>query len=247
MTQTPIRLNLRASGPLACFTRPECGIERVSYPWITPSAARAIFEAVLWKPRIRYEVREIRILKPIRFQSIRRNEISGNIALKAAEIDDRLLCDQNRQQRNTLALAEVDYVLSADLFLRDDLRERSDEIDDANQPLFKIGSPDNHGKYRAMFERRLSKGQCFHRPYLGCREFAADVRPVEGTELPLPIDMDHGTMLYDLVYPVTDEDRQRDGGHRWRNGMATPLTFCATMRQGIVAVPSRNDIERARP
>ena len=240
--QRPVTLRLRASGALACFTRPECSVERVSYPWITPSAARAIFEAVLWKPRIRYEIREIQVLKPIRTTAIRRNEIGCVINEKKISPESRILCDEERQQRNTLALKDVDYLLTADLYLRDELRERPDEVDDEGKPLFRGADPDNHGKYGGMFERRLKKGQCFHRPYLGCREFAADVRPPDGTEKPITDSSDHGPMFYDFRYPISDEDRQKDGGHRWRAGAATPLFFNAHMKNGIIAVPKYQDV-----
>lgn len=240
MPQTPIRCQLRASGALACFTRPECGVERVSYPWITPSAARALFEAVLWKPRMRWEVREIRVLRPIRYQAIRRNEIGARIGRNPGP-EERLLCDQERQQRNTLALSNVDYLLAADLFLRDELRDRPDEIDDDGQPLHRADDPDNHGKYAGMFQRRLAKGQCFHRPYLGCREFAADVRPPDGTEQAIADTLDHGPMLYDFRFPVGD--RQKDGGHRWRGGPAQPLVFSPIMRQGVIDVPPWAQVE----
>jgi CRISPR-associated protein Cas5d len=230
MTQTPVRLFLRASGSLACFTRPECSVERVSYPWITPSAARSLFEAVIWKPRIRWEIREIRVLKPIRFIALRRNEIGCVINGKDAAAGVRIATDDERQQRNTLALAEVDYVIGADLWLRDEVNAS--------------GADDNHGKYSDMFMRRLEGGQVFHRPYLGCREFAADVRPPTGEEVPVPIDMDHGPMLYDFNFPV-DYRKTKEGSHRWRGGQARPILFSANLVQGTVAVPPRSEIAGA--
>jgi len=103
MTETPPRLHLRVTGPLACFSRPEFAVERPSYPWITPSAARALFEAVLWKPRIRWEEREIRVLNPIKFTSFRRNEVGGVVSVRIRDGESRMT-DEDRQQRTTTAL-----------------------------------------------------------------------------------------------------------------------------------------------
>ncbi|MCC6747525.1 MAG: type I-C CRISPR-associated protein Cas5 [Deltaproteobacteria bacterium] len=224
MAERPPLVTLRASGPLACFSRPEFSVERASYPWITPSAARAIFEAVFWKPRIRYEVREICLLAPIRFTSFRRNEVGITASVGPFGQVRRIQADKERQQRNTLALVDVDYQITAELYLNHDIPAD--------------GSDDNHGKYLACFTRRLERGQQFHQPYLGCREFAADVRLPDGTERPIPISMAHGLMLYDFRYPTTPA-RHRE----WEKGkVPRPLYFDARLVDGIVKVPSRADV-----
>ena len=231
MSETPPRLHLRASGPLACFSRPEFAVERTSYPWITPSAARAVFEAVLWKPRIRWEIREIRVMRPIIFTSFRRNEVETVVPERMRDQDWRLT-DDDRQQRTTTALTHVDYILTADLYL--------------NAAVGRDGDDDNHAKYRDMFQRRLEKGQVFHRPYLGCREFAADVGPAVGTETACPISLDHGTMLYDFLFPVRYGTK---GEHRdWLpKQKPRPLYFDAKLVNGVVLVPPRSQVLTALP
>jgi CRISPR-associated protein Cas5d len=222
---------MRVRGELACFSRPEFAVERTSYPWITPSAGRALFEAVLWKPRIRWEIRQIRVLNPIRFTSFRRNEIATVTSSRISEADMRMT-DDDRQQRTTTALTQVEYVLSADLCL--------------NGAVPADGPADNHGKYREMFQRRLDRGQVFHRPYLGCREFAADVEPAQGDETAIPVSMAHGIMLYDFLFPVRYGER---GEHRdWQDGQRPrPLYFDAHLIDGVVQVPPRQHVLQALP
>ena len=228
MPQNPPVLSLRASGPLACFTRPEFA-ERISYPWISPWAARALFEAVLWKPRIRFEIREIQVLNPILFGSIRRNEVSGKIPTSGLGPQSGLLTDQHRQQRNTTALTNVAYLIRAELFLNDEVPAS--------------GADDNHGKYRDCFSRRLDKGQHFHQPYLGAREFAADLEPERGDEVPIAEDLDHGLMFYDYLYPTTPAKHRQ-----WRKGAKPkPLFYPSVMRAGVVAVPPRDQVLAAQP
>jgi len=224
MSERPPIVSLHVAGSLACFSRPEFSVERTSYPWITPSAARALFEAVMWKPRVRYEVREIHVLKPIRYIGLRRNEIAKGISTRGLTHESRILTDEQRQQRNTMALSEVAYVIRAELCL--------------NHEVAPLDVDDNHGKFVGMFERRLAKGQHFHHPYLGCREFAADLRPPSGDEEPVPISMQHGLMLYDFRFP-TSPDRHRD----WRpREVPRPLYFDAQLVDGVVLVPSRVDV-----
>lgn len=228
MNEKPPIVTLRASGPLACFSRPEFSVERTSYPWITPSAARALFEAVLWSRRIRYEVREIQLLRPIKFISLRRNEIGVKVSSRI-DASSRILTDKQRQQRNTMALSDVAYVINAELFLNADVKPK--------------GADDNHGKYREMFERRLEKGQQFHQPYLGCREFAADIRSPNGDETPIPISLDHGLMLYDFMFPTTPENHRE-----WQKGkVPKPLYYDAKLVDGVVKVPRREEILAAFP
>lgn len=231
MTETPPRLLLRARGELACFSRPEFSVERTSYPWITPSAARSLFEAVLWKPRMRWEIREIRVLKAIRFASFRRNEVGTKVPERIGDNDIRMI-DEDRQQRTTTALISVDYIIAADLFM--------------NPAVRPDGPDDNHAKYRDMFLRRMEKGQVFHRPYLGCREFAAEVLAPTGGEQPIPVSMAHGTMLYDFLFPAR---YGMAGEHReWtKGGKPRPLYFDANLKDGVVAVPPRSTVLQALP
>lgn len=212
MRSPPEPLRLRASGPLACFTRPELKAERVSYQVMTPSAARGLLEAILWKPAIRWRVERIRVLSPIRWVAFRRNEVNGRASPPPAKVIGEggaapmLLADVDRAQRNTVALLDVDYVVEA----RFDLTERA-------------GAEDNRAKFVDMFQRRVERGQHFHQPYLGCREFVADVRPVDG-DTPQAIDetRDLGLMLYDLDY---SPEHNR------------PLFFRARLEHGVLEIP----------
>jgi CRISPR-associated protein Cas5d len=170
---------LEVSGPFACFTRPEMKVERVSYDVITPSAARAIFDAILWKPAIRWQVKRIEVLAPIRWVSVRRNEV-GKIASPRS---DGIFIEDDRQQRAGLFLRDVKYRLHAEFVLTE-----------------KAGAEDNEGKFAEMFRRRAESGQCFNQPYLGCREFSAAFRLVDpATEPATPIaeTRDLGWMFYD--------------------------------------------------
>jgi CRISPR-associated protein Cas5d len=182
---------LEVSGPFACFTRPEMKVERVSYDVITPSAARSVFEAVLWKPQIRWHVRRIEVLKPVRWVNLRRNEVgkvvsTSNVqqAMNKGGGDLALYIEDERQQRAGLFLRDVAYRVYADL----DVVSRDEPVQ----------------KYTDMFQRRASKGQCVNQPYLGCREFAADFRLVESAhDEPEPeqgVNGDLGWMLYDLDF-----------------------------------------------
>lgn len=189
------RYCLEVSGELACFTRPEMKVERVSYDVITPSAARAVFEAILWKPIIRWHVRRIEVLKPVRFVNLRRNEVGSKIsasnvakAMNGSPVDLSIYADDpsERAQRASLLLRDVAYRVHADLEVRADRQD-----------------PMPPQKYHAIFERRAENGQCVNQPYLGCREFAARVRPVrEADEASAPISdtRDLGWMLHDLDF-----------------------------------------------
>ena len=211
MTNESPPLTLRARGPLAIFTRPEFKAERVSYPVLTPSAARGLLEAVLWKPAIAWKVETIKILTPIAFVNVRRNEVNGRAPRpRAALIRDGgappvLFADEDRAQRNTVALRDVDYLVEA----RFRLTERA-------------GPADNVAKFVEMFQRRVQKGQHFHHPYLGCRECAADVLPPDGSERPIDESRDLGLMLWDIEYGVRGNE---------------PLFFHARIDQGVLRVP----------
>jgi CRISPR-associated protein Cas5d len=212
---TPLRsptLRLRARGPLACFTRPELKVERVSYPVMTPSAARGLLEAVLWKPAIQWRIERIHVLKPIRFIAFRRNEVSHRAVSPAAAVVrdggtvSPYFADDDRAQRNTLALREVDYLIEA----RFEMTERA-------------GPLDNLTKFVEIFERRVVKGQTFHQPYFGCREFDAEVLPAEGAPAAEDVTQELGLMLWDVEYAP---QRNR------------PVFFQARLDRGILEVPA---------
>lgn len=207
---------LEVSGDYACFTRPEMKVERVSYDVITPSAARAIFEAILWKPAVRWHVRQVEVLKSIRWIALRRNEVGGKIPVNNVRTAMRngagqlgLYIEDDRQQRAGLFLRDVHYRLHADLEVLPDRGEDNTEA-----------------KFHSMFERRASKGQCFSQPYLGCREFAAHFQLVDPTTYPCnPVEenRDLGWMLYDLDY--SDRDNPR------------PRFFHARLEHGVMRIP----------
>jgi len=177
-------------------------VERVSYDVITPSAARGVLEAILWKPAIRWHITQIDVLKPIRWESVRRNEVGAVMSPRTGG----LFIEDERQQRAGLFLRDVAYTIHAYLEMTD-----------------KIGADDNLVKFEEMFRRRAEKGQCFHRPYLGCREFAADFEPLNGKlPTPEPIDRDLGWMLHDIDF----------GG-----AAPTPRFFKAKLEQGVMIVP----------
>ena len=186
-------IKLHVWGERACFTRPEMKVERVSYDAMTPSAARGILEAIHWKPAVRWVIDRIHVLKPIRFENIRRNEVGAKVsdrharaAKKAGDLSGLGIdVTAARQQRAMLCLRDVAYGIEAHF----EMTERA-------------GPDDNPGKHREMFLRRAAKGQCFHRPCLGVREFAADFEPVESfppTALLEP-NRDLGWMLHDIDY-----------------------------------------------
>ena len=236
MEYTDKEFCLEVWGPIACFTRPELKVERVSYDVITPSAARAIFEAIFWKPAIRWQVTKIEVLNPIRWTSIRRNEV-GAVASKnpifVDEVDNKGKL-KNRQQKNTLCLKDVRYRIWAKLeFIP--VRKRKGE----QQSLFdETPHPDeNPAKYNAMFERRASKGQCFTQPYLGTRECSASFRLVnpEIEELGVPIDetRDLGIMLYDM-----------DFEQNLKNPSA--MFYRVKMNNGVIIVPPKDSEEVLR-
>ncbi|MEI6808460.1 MAG: type I-C CRISPR-associated protein Cas5c [bacterium] len=200
---------LEVSGPYACFTRPEMKVERVSYDVITPSAARAIFDAILWKPAIVWRIKRIEVLAPIRWISVRRNEV-GKVASPRSE---GIFIEDSRQQRAGLFLRDVKYRLFAEFeFIPPEKRGKihnpvpewlvdSEESADLKKP--DVRSDETEAKYAAMFERRAKKGQCFNQPYLGCREFSAQFRLVDPNvepATPIAETRDLGWMLYDMDF-----------------------------------------------
>jgi len=234
---------LEVSGGFACFTRPEMKVERVSYDVMTPSAARAIFDAIFWRPAIFWVVKEIQVLNPIRWISIRRNEVDKI----ASSRSNGIFIEDDRQQRAGLFLRDVCYRIHAEFgFISPEERKKSrfpvpeflHETDfEEYADWQKLGSQEirldeTEAKYAAMFERRAKKGQWFHKPYLGCREFAADVRLLDPEKEPPTLisdSRDLGWMLYDMDF--TDLENIR------------PLFFRAKMNNGIIPVPDRNSEE----
>ncbi|MBX3634231.1 MAG: type I-C CRISPR-associated protein Cas5 [Rubrivivax sp.] len=219
------RFVLEVRGDWACFTRPEMKVERVSYDLITPSAARAVFEAIFYKPAVRWEVRRIEVLNPVRWTNLRRNEVASvvstrnvQLAMKQSAGELALYVDEDRQQRAALLLRDVAWRLHADLIVKPDRRDH-----------------DPPGKFFAMFERRARKGQCVNQPYLGCREFAARWRLVDDMSVePPPIDetRDLGWMLHDLDFGDPADPQ--------------PRFFRARMNRGVVEVPAFDGQELAR-
>ncbi len=208
-------IKLHVWGDFACFTRPEMKVERVSYDIITPSAARGIVEAIYWKPEIRWRVTRLHVLKPIRFMSLRRNEVASKIpAGTVAQVMNGgrgrlgLYVEDDRQQRAATILRDVAYVVEA----RFDI----------------VGGEDNPAKHLDQFNRRAREGQCFHRPYLGCREFPADFALIENdSAIPSPDSTLQGEQ--DLGYMLHDIDFTDD---------MTAHFFRAVMRDGVVDVPA---------
>jgi len=222
------RYCLEVKGDFACFTRPEMKAERVSYDVITPSAARAIYEAILWKPAIQWIIRRIDVLNPIQWHSVRRNEIDKVMGNKTG-----IFIEDSRIQRAGLILRDVAYLLHADMiFTPPDERKPHKRLHhtmhnlDDSESVNANPQDEKPSKYQAMFERRVNKGQCFNQPYLGCREFSAtSFKLLEQGEYPTPIqeNVDFGFMLFDMIYK-DDND-------------TTPAFFRAKMENGKIIVP----------
>ena len=210
-------IKLRVWGEYALFSRPEMKVERVSYDVMTPSAARGILEAVHWKPAIRWGVDRIHVMKPIRFENVRRNEV----ATKASR-NRVIYATQERQQRASLLLRDVEYIIEAHFEMTD-----------------KRGPEDTPEKHYNMMLRRARQGQCFHRPYLGCREFPANFELIEEDKVPpSPAhqgEQDLGYMLLDLTFTVNAK------GEVVRT---VPHFFRAKMVDGIIEIPRIEEVKR---
>jgi len=219
-----IRLLVR--GQHGLFTRPELKVERVSYDVMTPSAARGILEAIHWKPAIRWVIDRIHVLEPIRFQSIRRNEVghrapAGKVkqAMKRGDLEGlQLLVDEDRQQRASTVLVAPRYVIEAHFRLTP-----------------QAGPDDTEGKHLDIFNRRAGRGQCFHQPCLGTREFAADFELLpQGAPLPprnpATLTAEHGFGTpRDLGFMLWDIDHDRPG--------RPSRFFRAGLVDGVMEVP----------
>lgn len=209
-------LRLKVWGDNACFTRPEMKVERVSYDVMTPSAARGVLEAILWKPAIRWHVDRIDVLKPIRWESVRRNEVGSVMSPRT----NGLFIEDQRQQRAGLFLRDVAYAIHAWFEMTVLPDERNNVI-----------------KFQEMFICRASKGKCFNQPYLGTREFSAGFELIPHDQpLPEPIaeTRDLGFMLYDLCH-----DNSRDEGHvHTCTDGCRPSFFRAALKDGRMMVPA---------
>lgn len=228
MTAPPLSpsrpFRLRVTGERACFTRPECKAERLSYEVMTPSAARGVLEAILWKPGMRWLVERIEVLSPIRWDAVRRNEVwdkaSVSIlrqAMTGGDVHPGIVIEDSRQQRAATILRDVDYIIHARIALTE-----------------KAGASDNLPKFVEMFRRRASNGQCFQRPYLGTREFAADFQLLEEEAkppAPLTESPQFGWMLLDIDYS---------------GPKPVPLFFEAKLTNGIMDVPALDSPEVRR-
>lgn len=200
-------------GDYACFTRPEMKVERVSYDVITPSAARAVFEAIFWKPAFRWEIQAIEVLKPIRWANIRRNEVAsvasyGNLrsAMQNGKGDLGIFIEEDRQQRAATLLRDVKYRIYARQVMTPQAHDN-----------------DNPQKLAEMFRRRAEKGQCFMQPYLGCREFSAYFSLGSDGTPTLEDNAELGWMLHDMYFSQETPE---------------PRFFRAQMKKGRIDVPA---------
>lgn len=207
-------LEVKVWGDLACFTRPEMKVERVSYPTLTPSAARGICEAIFWRPAVTWHIQDIAVLNPIKYVSFMRNEVNSRASERVAagwEVHGGgYVASADRAQRHTLALRDVAYVIRAQLRLSP-------------------GVQDDIAKFRDQFRRRVRQGRCFATPYFGCREFSAFFCEPDGSEVPIDRTEDLGRMLLDLEYAADS------------SGNATPMFFDARLEHGVLHVPVRQE------
>jgi len=184
-------------------------VERVSYDVPTPSAARGILAAIFQKPEFDFLIREIHVLKPISYFCLTRNEVKNKASYQSAKkARSSFLIEEQRTQRHSLILRDVAYIIKADQRLRPGVNE-------------------DIAKYRDQFRRRVNKGQCFWRPYLGCREFSAFFGPPEEGDQAIPVSTPLGFTLFDLLFEDEGKDR----------GTGTPIFFQAELERGVLKVP----------
>ena len=212
------QVKLIISGEFALFSRPEFKVERVSYPVITPSAARGALEAIFWKPEFRYQITRIGVVNMGSQTVLLRNELANR------QGKDPVIIEEQRQQRSSLMLKNVSYIVEATLHLQPH----------ATDPI---------QKYLACFQRRLERGQCHHTPYLGTRECAADFAPVDGVQVNESMNQNLGLMLFDLAFIPSNtrkdlEFHTHDGnGAKRTSGYAEALYFNAALQNGWIEVP----------
>ncbi len=215
-------ISLEVWGDYACFSRPEMKVERVSYDVMTPSAARGLLEAIYWHPGMRYVIDRIHVRAPIRTANLRRNEVKSTINARSVRtVMERgqgelyLAAPENIQQRAALLLRDVRYVIEAHFNMTD-----------------QAAPEDNPGKFQDILKRRAARGQFYHQPCFGCREFPAHFRLCEKLP-PCPEELkgerDLGYMLWDMDY--TDPEN------------ITPLFFRAKLVDGVLSVPTRDSGE----
>lgn len=240
--------SLEVWGDYACFTRPEMKVERVSYDIMTPSAARAIFEAILWKPAIKWHITRLEVLSPIRWISVRRNEVSSICTIPTqAHLDGSnhkpmgFSIEDTRQQRAGLFLRDVHYRIYAWFeFISPAKRNNIHPLNreywaDNEEQINFYRDDESEAKYAAIFSRRARKGQCFHRPYLGCREFACNFRLEDETQRgkkPIDITDDLGWMLYDMDFKNPSDPK--------------PIFFRARLVNGSINMDKRDSTLEVR-
>ena len=196
-------VRVKVKGDFACFTRPDLKVERMTYPCITPSAARGILDSILWKPEFQWYVRRILILNPIRFCTIKRNEINS----KQGRIP--IIIEEKRAQRNSVVLRNVAYIIEASIYMKQSDKAKLEKYVGMNI------------KHEGMFPRRVKKGQCWRRPYLGVREFSAEFMEPDETDEPIKETIPIGSMLFDIFYD--------------QNGKPEPLFFHdVAIRNGVL-------------
>lgn len=230
-------VRLEVWGDYASFNRPEMKVERVSYDVMTPSAARGILEAIYWKPQMRWVVDRIRVLEPIRFTHVRRNELdskipAGNVrrAMRGGTGSIAIAVEEHRQQRAARILRDVRYGIEAHVEVLDPT-ERNGQ---------RLQHPE--AKHLEAFKRRAARGQYFHHPYLGCREFPAHFRLLaDGEAFPdcpeeLRGERELGYMLWDIVFEEDPKGAVIES-HRGQRLRAEPRFFRAAMRDGVIDVP----------
>ncbi len=196
-------VRVKVTGDYACFTRPDLKVERMTYPCMTPSAARGVLDSILWKPEFQWYIRRIIVLNPVRFMSIKRNEINSK------QGRNPIIIEEKRAQRNSVVLRDVAYIIEASIFM-------SNATDNRMYEKY-VGVTE---KKEGIFPRRVRKGQCWRRPYLGTREFAAEFMQSDGNDRPLQETIPIGSMLFDIFYDGT--------------GKPQPLFFEAIIRDGIL-------------
>jgi len=228
-------IHLKTWGDLACFTRPEMKVERVSYPVMTPSAARGLLESILYRPQFRWRIRRIAVKQPIRFLSFRRNEVKSRLTVSKPE---SLNAEEDRTQRNTLALRDVEYVIEASLHLTPlaGLARRTPANDEDH-------GDDTLVKYLAMFQRRAEKGQCFVQPCFGCREFPAHFELADANAMrvepnPNPDTGDLGLMVFD----VFDLDVSRDQKPGRVEAKPQVTLFHAALKDGVLVEQGKTEL-----
>lgn len=199
-------VRVKVKGDFACFTRPDLKVERMTYPCMTPSAARGILDSILWKPEFQWYIRKIIVLKPVRFATIKRNEINTKQGQRPIVIEEK------RAQRNSVVLRDVAYIIEASIYQK--------QVSDKNKPEKYIGRKGIDADNDGMFIRRVKKGQCWRRPYLGVREFSAEFMEPDGTEETIKETIPIGSMLFDIFY---------------KNGKPEPIFFYdVAVRSGVL-------------